>query len=383
MINKKARVLYLHSGLRLYRVGLFKLLSKKFDIDFFFSENIKKDRHVIEETNRLVNESQINIIQAKEIESLPIYGFSFQLFTLPFKKYDVVILTSSVSVPFLILSPLFKVTGKKVILFDELWRYPKEINKYKIIYPYVKFLLKYCVDNVITSGSKSKELYLNEYLFKKRIGIAYNTTVDLLKFEIDEEQENNISNKLNITTKKKRILYLARVIDIKGLDILIKAMLKVSSDYELIVVGDGEFLSKCKKLAEDLQLKNRVHFLGDCLSSETVYYYKNCDIYVLPTKKQLNMNVQVESWGFTINEAMSLELPVVTTTAVGSSYDLVIDGYNGAIAEESSSDSLSEKINFVIENNKNNIMGKNARRHLNEVCSYYSNLNVYEESINS
>jgi len=382
MINKKNRILYLHTGIRTYRIKLFQLLSKKFNIDFFLTENVKKDRHVIDEYEKLMNDSNVNILQASEIESLPFYGFSLDLLKLPFLKYNVFIFTSSVSVPFLLMAPIVKLFSKKVIVFDELWRYPKEVYKYKIIFPYVKFLLKYFVDSVIVSGTKSKDLYLNTYNYERdRIYTAYNTTIDIKQFLDNEDLNKKIKDRLNNYSQNKKILYLARVIEIKGLDLLIRSMKNISNNYDLFVIGEGEYLEYCKNLTNELNLNNRVFFLGDCLSSETVYYYNNCDLYVLPTKKQLNRNVQVESWGFTINEAMSMELPIVTTDAVGSAYDLVKDGENGAIALSSSVESLSEKINYVIDNNEKNIMGKKSREILLSKCDYEKNIFEYENAI--
>ena len=263
-----------------------------------------------------------------------------------------------------------------------MWRYPKEVNKYKKIYPYVKFLTKYCLDGVVAAGSKVKEFYIEEFGFDKdKIEIAYNTTVDTKEYVNDENLDQSIKQQLQNTTTKKKILYLGRVVKYKGLDLLIKAMSGISEEYELIVVGDGEFKNECEDLVKELKLNPRIHFLGACLSNEAPYYYKNTDIFVLPTRFRLDANVQMESWGFTVNEAMALEVPVVTTTAVGSGFDLIIDGVTGGLAEAGNSESLTEKINFVIENNEDNKIGKEARKHLLKTCNYDDNLKAYENII--
>ena len=132
---------------------------------------------------------------------------------------------------------------------------------------------------------------------------------------------------------------------------------------------------------DELKLDDIVHFLGGCLSNEAPYYYKNSDIFVLPTRFRLDANVQMESWGFTVNEAMALEIPVVTTTAVGSGFDLIVDGLTGGLAVAGDENSLSEKINFIIENNEDNKIGKEARKHLLKTCNYDDNLKAYENII--
>lgn len=383
---KKNKIIYLHPAIRNYRVILFLNLFNNLNIDFLWTTFPKAgfncSKHEEEEINRILENTNISYIQAKELHSLPIDNFSLNLLKLPFQGYKVYIFSNITGVPYLISAPFLKLIGKKIILFDELWRYPKEVNKYKKIYPYVKFLTKYCLDGVVVAGSRAKEFYIEEFGFdKNRIEIAFNTTVDTKEYVQDEKLDIRIKQKLENTTTKKKILYLGRVVKYKGLDLLIKAMADISEEYELIVVGNGEFKKECEDLVTELDLNNRIHFLGSCLSNEAPYYYKNSDIFVLPTRFRLDANVQIESWGFTVNEAMALEVPVVTTTAVGSGFDLIVDGVTGGLAVAGDEQSLSEKINFVIENNKDNKIGKEARKHLLKTCNYDDNLKAYENII--
>ncbi|MCP4970624.1 MAG: glycosyltransferase family 4 protein [Arcobacter sp.] len=352
-------------------------------VKFFWSGELKENSHISEEIFRILKDSTIEYTQAKELHSIPVDNFSFDLLKLPFKGYKVFIFSNITGIPYLILAPVLRLFGKKIILFDELWRYPKEVNKYNKIYPYVKFLTKYCLDGVVTAGSKAKKFYIEEFGFDKdKIEIAYNTTIDTKEFVKDELLNNDIKEKLGNITSKKKLLYLGRIVKYKGLDILIKSMKNISKEYELIVIGDGEFKKECESLVKELNLNTRVHFLGSCLSNEAPYYYKNSDIFVLPTRFRLDANVQMESWGFTVNEAMALEVPVVTTTAVGSGFDLIVDGVTGGLSEAGNSESLTEKINFIIENNQDNKIGKEARKHLLKTCNYDDNLKSYENIIN-
>jgi len=378
----KNKIIYIHPAIRTYRVGIFERLSEKLNVRFFWSGISKPGTHISEEINRILKNTNINYIQAKELDSIPMDNFSLDLLKLPFQGYKVFIFSNITGVPYLLLAPLLKLMGKKIIIFDELWRYPKEINKYKKIYPYIKFLTKYCLDGVVAAGSGAKWFYIEEFGFDKdKIEIAYNTTVDTKKYVQDEKLDISINQKLENTTTKKKILYLGRIVKYKGLDLLIKAMSDISEEYELIVVGEGEFKKECKDLINDLNLNTRVHFLGSCLSNEAPYYYKNSDIFVLPTRFRFDANVQMESWGFTVNEAMALEVPVVTTTAVGSAFDLIVDGVTGGLAVAGDINNLSEKINFIIENNENNKIGKESRKHLLKTCNYDDNLKAYENII--
>jgi glycosyltransferase involved in cell wall biosynthesis len=375
------RILYIHPAIRTYRVGIFDLLSSKLHVDFFWSGQSKPGSYVSKEVETILHETNIKYIQAKESKSFPVDNFSFCLLKLPFSKYDTFIFSNITSVPFLLLAPILKVMGKKIIIFDELWRYPHEIFKYKVIYPYVKFLSRYCLDSVVAAGSLTQQFYHNELgCNENQIHIAYNTTLDTKNCTQDELLNTEIQKKVGLATSKKKILYLGRVVRYKGLDILIKAMLNISHEYELLVVGEGEFLSECQELTSKLSLNNRVHFLGGCESYEAPYYYRHADLFVLPTRLQLNENVQIESWGFTINEAMALELPVITTTAVGAGADLIIDGVTGGLAKEGSVTSLASTINDVLALDLHS-MGKKARQHVLATCCYQKNYKAYYNAL--
>jgi glycosyltransferase involved in cell wall biosynthesis len=382
-MDVRNKIIYIHPAIRIYRKGIFEKLSKELQIKFFWSEDMSKDNgHIKEEVDRILENTNIEYIQAKELHSISIDNFSIDLLKLPFQGYKVFIFSNIIGVPYLLLAPILKLMGKRIIIFDELWRYPKEVNKYKKIYPYVKFLTKFCLGGVVAAGSKVKQFYIDEFGFdKEKIEIAYNTTLDTKEYVNDENLDKTIKEKLKNTTTKKKILYLGRIVKYKGLDLLIKAMSDISEEYELIVVGEGEFKKECLNLVKELNLNSRVYFLGGCLSNEALYYYKNSDIFVLPTRFRLDANVQMESWGFTVNEAMALEVPVVTTTAVGSGFDLIIDGVNGGLAIAGDEKSLSEKINFVIENNEDNKIGKEGRKHLLKTCNYDDNLLAYKHII--
>ncbi len=378
----KNKILYIHPATRTYRVSIFELLSKKLGVEFFWSGKSKSGTHISEEINRILQDTDIKYTQAKELHNFPIDNFSWQLFKLPFQGYKIYIFSNITGVPYLLLAPLLKLFDKKIILFDELWKYPIEVNKYKKIYPYIKFLSKYCLDGVVTAGSKAKEFYVDELNFPKdKIEIAYNTTIDTKEYIKDKTLDKIIKDKLDKITSKKRLLYLGRIVKYKGLDILIETMKDINQEYDLVVIGDGEFKAECEKLVDELGLKSRVYFLGSCLSNEAPYYYKNSDIFVLPTRFRLDANVQIESWGFTVNEAIALECPVVTTTAVGSGYDLIVDGITGGLADAGDVESLVEKISFVIDNNIDNVIGKKAREHLMKVCNYDDNYLAYEKII--
>ena len=255
------KVIYIHPAIRKYRVHIFQKLHRELNVDFFWSGRPKVTSHVSQEIDDILQNTDISYIQANEIHSLPFDNFSFELLKLPFQKYKVYIFSNITSVPFLLLAPILKILGKRIVVFDELWRYPIEVRKYRVIYPYVKFIAKTCINGVIAAGSKTKELYISTFnMHESKILIAYNTTIDNSKLTLDNTENQNINNIITQTTTKKKLLYLGRIVEYKGLDVLIKAMPKVSTKYDLIVVGDGDHISYCKNLVMTLGLEKEFIF---------------------------------------------------------------------------------------------------------------------------
>ncbi|WP_434151405.1 glycosyltransferase [Methylocaldum gracile subsp. desertum] len=107
----------------------------------------------------------------------------------------------------------------------------------------------------------------------------------------------------------RRLLFLARIHKIKGVDILLKAWGRLEerhSDWELTVAGpdDGGYLDDIKRLAAALQLR-KVDFTGPVYGEHKRNLLLSSDLYVLPTHS--------ENFGMTVAEALAHGVPAVVT----------------------------------------------------------------------
>jgi glycosyltransferase involved in cell wall biosynthesis len=82
--------------------------------------------------------------------------------------------------------------------------------------------------------------------------------------------------------KSKSIIQVSRFQDPKDQPTLIKAIALLPNNIKLLLVGDGELKKECEILAEQLQLSNRVKFLG--VRMDVPELLKLTDIVVLSTK---------------------------------------------------------------------------------------------------
>jgi glycosyltransferase involved in cell wall biosynthesis len=113
----------------------------------------------------------------------------------------------------------------------------------------------------------------------------------------------------NTQKKKKTALFLSRINPKKGIPMLLEAWAKLRpSDWDLRIAGndDSGHLLELEALVKKLGLEADVHFIGPVFGAEKDREFLNADLFVLPTYS--------ENFGIVVAEALSFQLPVITTT---------------------------------------------------------------------
>lgn len=147
---------------------------------------------------------------------------------------------------------------------------------------------------------------------------------------------------LNNNSNKKIILSVSRLVVKNGLEDLIKAVSKLPADYELQIIGSGPLKQKLSSLVTELQLQNRVVFIGEIPNHDLPKYYAAADVFVRPSLS--------EGLGISFLEAMQLEVPVIATN-VGGIPDFLEDGVTGWFCEVKNPADIAEKISYVLDEN--------------------------------
>lgn len=139
---------------------------------------------------------------------------------------------------------------------------------------------------------------------------------NILKLNVTSQEVPMIPNGIDVScieiksdwTIRKKILFVSRIHEKKGIELLIDTALTISDylrDYEILIAGEGDpiYVEELKAKAEQSCLM--VKFLGGVYGDAKWQLYRDADFFVLPTNS--------ENFGYVIAEALASGIPVITT----------------------------------------------------------------------
>src|SRR3989344_4513170 len=200
------------------------------------------------------------------------------------------------------------------------------------------------------------------HIIKNSEGIIANS--DYSRSEIQKIQKHSVSivryasafsAKKNITKKHtkngKKILFVGRLIERKGVEFLISSMPKVlrGVEVELQIVGDGPLFPSLQKQINSLSLQKNVKLYGKISDRDLKKMYEECDVFVLPSI--IDRWGDTEGLGVVLLEAMSFGKPVIASS-VGGIIDIVKNERTGLLVSEKDPDSLANAIIKILTDEK-------------------------------
>jgi len=100
-----------------------------------------------------------------------------------------------------------------------------------------------------------------------------------------------------------RILFVGKIIALKGIDLALEALKLSGTDATLTLIGTGNYLSAARRHTEKLGLEKRVTFRGQMSRQEVLHLYPEFDVMIFPSLH--------DTGGYAVIEAMFNELPVI------------------------------------------------------------------------
>ena len=136
------------------------------------------------------------------------------------------------------------------------------------------------------------------------------------------------------------ILFVGKLRKYKGVEFLIKAIENL--DVKLKIVGNGEELQGLQVLVEDLKINNKVNFYSNVNDQQLANFYKNADLFVLPSINE------AEAFGVVQLEAMANALPVINTNLKSGVPFVSLNDYSGLTVEPENVKDLENAIEKII-----------------------------------
>jgi len=236
---------------------------------------------------------------------------------------------------------LSNINKKKLVVH---WH--SDIIRQKFAYRFYKPLLNWMLkraDVIIATSPKYIEESVQLSSFREKcIAVPLGIRKDKLCSEPKE-----ISNLREKYKGKKIVFSLGRFVAYKGFEYLIESARYLSSDYIILIGGDGPFKSKYEEIIREYNLFNKVELVGRLPQKMLANYYDACDVFCLPS---ISKN---EAFGLVMAEVMSFGKPIVATRIKGSGVSWVNqDGITGLNVEPKNSTAIAQSIKFICENPK-------------------------------
>ncbi len=141
--------------------------------------------------------------------------------------------------------------------------------------------------------------------------------------------------------REKILVYAGQIERGKGLDVLLRALPRISYPCSLLVAGEGSWQQRCVQIAKRLGLRSRVQFLGWQPPEVLPALFQQVQVVVMPSRWG-------EPFGLVGLEAMAYSRPVVAF-AVGGIPEWLEDGRTGFLVPAGDIEALAERIDRLLE----------------------------------
>lgn len=223
------------------------------------------------------------------------------------------------------------------------------------------------------STGKSQDDYFLKYGAKieqlRRFPFTTMHENEILNQMLSKEYKEQIKENLGLD-KKFVLLTIGQFIPRKGIIYLLQAIAGMKADIQVIIIG-GECKPEYEQLCEEINLQN-VLFKNFMDKQSLLEYYKAADLFVLPTL--------YDTWGLVNLEAMSMGVPVISTTTCVSAITLIEDEKNGYVVPPANANALKEKIEILYNDEEKRLrMGECALQRMQHYSIERMAIEVYGE----
>jgi glycosyltransferase involved in cell wall biosynthesis len=206
-----------------------------------------------------------------------------------------------------------------------------------------------------------------------KIRVCWNG-VDPAKYDpnkVSNEDKMQLRRKYGINDNENMLFFVGRLVTVKGVDNLVKAMPDVLGEFpntKLVILGVGDMEWTIRSLVEKLGLQNKVILRTEFISEqERILHYAAADCVVLPSL--------YEPFGIVCTEAMSMAKPTVVGARGTNGFreQIIPNGEKkcGIHINPFEPNDIAWGIKQILQlDDKGRLMGKNARERVIETFSW-------------
>jgi len=217
---------------------------------------------------------------------------------------------------------------------------------------------------LIGTFNKKVDTYIALTEFSKNIMVQAGIKKEKIVVKPNFIQNNEDIEKPNYN-RKKRFIYVGRISEEKGLDLLLEAFSKLRSPFELVIIGEGP---EKERLVKKYQQNPKVFWLGYMSKEKVLKEIKNSYALVMPSK-------WYETFGMVVIEAFSVGTPVIVPNH-GGFPSLVKEMENGLLFNPSDKNDLQKKLELI---SKRDIMEKLSKNAILSFQNNYSSWKNYKQ----
>ena len=310
-----------------YRTSIFKLIDNEFNCDFVFGDSMGD----VKKMDYTLLKGNVEEIHNRKLGSAYFQRNVLKLLRQKYDRYIMLGETRCISTwLFLILSKFYK--NKKVYLWSHGW-YGKESKIERI----VKKAFFKLADGIFLYGNYARELMIKEGFNKEKLFVIHNSLAYDEQLAIRKQLNPTDIYNAHFGNNNPNLIFVGRLTAVKKLDMILQAMSKSKTKYNLTLIGGGEKKEELEKLTKELNLTENVWFYGPCYDeTELGSFIYNANLCVSPG------NV-----GLTAMHSLVFGTPVITHNYFPlqmPEFESIKEGKTGVFFEYENVDSLTQKI---------------------------------------
>ncbi len=216
-------------------------------------------------------------------------------------------------------------------------------------------------DWVLSNSDNTRDTLIDLIGVKpEHVAVVY-PTVDETRFQPGPPAQD-LRDSIGLKEGQFLMLSIGRLMERKGFDQMIRTLpllLEKGLETHYAIIGIGDDMERLQQLADSLNVREWVHFLGHVSYEDLPRWYNTCDLFAMPNR---DVGGDSEGFGLVFLEAAAAGKPVIAGRAGGTG-SAVVDGVTGLQVDGENLEEITEAaVALLAEPEEAAAMGARARQ---------------------